>query len=310
VGNYQATVMDTSGHPLPYPAQYDEATHSLQANLPDGTYLLVVRSFSAPGFIEFQGNSSIRYGNMRGRPNILAGAVQFTVAGHPLTGLRFPLGPPAPAVVQLRLVHTADSPAIALSDNANLVNLSLDSAGGAPINMGESIWSMENQTDAISFTAQPGSYWLNAYIQHKGLCAGSLSAGSFNLAREPLTLSLASSPPPMELELRDDCGTLSMSLPATLSALAPGEEPYYTVYVVPDFDTVQIIPPMTMHPSSGPTLNLDGLTPGNYHVYTFNAPVHLEFRNPAAMAALPNPGQQVAVSAGVTASLTLEAPEH
>ena len=310
VGNYQATVMDAAGHRLPYIAQYDDATHSLQANLPDGTYVMVVRSFSAPGVIEFDGNSSKRFSDFRGRPSMLAGSVEFTVAGHPVTGLRFPLGPPAQAIVHLRLVHSADSPATVLNDTANLVNLSLDSASGAPQNMGESVWSMENGPDAITFTAQPGSYWLTAYVQHRGLCAGSFSAGSFNLAREPLALSLASSPPPMELELRDDCGTLALSLPATLSVFAPGEEPNYTVYVVPDFDSVQSLPPMTMHPSSGPTLNLDSLTPGSYHVYTFSSPVHLEFRNPAAMAALSNAGQQVTVSAGTTASLTLEVPEH
>jgi hypothetical protein len=64
---------------------------------------------------------------------------------------------------------------------------------------------------------------------------------------------------------------------------------------------------MTMHPSSGPTLTIDGLTPGSYHVYTFDSPVHLEYRNPAA---LPSSGQQVTVSSGTTTNLTLEVPEH
>jgi Carboxypeptidase regulatory-like domain len=310
MGNYQAIVMNASSYPLLYAAQYDEATHSLQANLPNGTYTLVVRSFSSERFIEFQGSDVVLNGNIARRLGTLAGAVDFTVAGHPVTGLRFPLGAPAPAVVHLRLVHNSDSPATALNNDANLVNLSLDPSGGAPLNAGASVWSIENRPDAVTFTAQPGSYWLTAYVQHKGLCAGAISAGSFNLAREPLTLSLASSPPPMELELRDDCGTLSLSLPATLSVFAPGEEPYYTVYVVPDFHTVQNLPPMTIHPSSGPTLNLDSLTPGSYHVYTFDSPVHLEYRNPAVLAALPNAGQQVTVTAGATASLTLEAPEH
>jgi hypothetical protein len=90
----------------------------------------------------------------------------------------------------------------------------------------------------------------------------------------------------------------------------PGEEPFYTVYVVPDFDTVQDIPPMTVHPSSGPTLTLDGIAPGSYHVYTFDSPVHLEYRNPAALAALPNAGQAATVVAGSTSSMTLEVPEH
>jgi hypothetical protein len=166
---------------------------------------------------------------------------------------------------------------------------------------------MEIEPDTITFTAQPGAYWLSGYLPRKGVCAGALTAGSFNLAREPLVLSLANPAPPMELELRDDCGTLALNLPGVQAAFVPGEEPFYTVYVVPDFDTVADIPPMTMHPSSGPTLTVDGLTPGSYHVYTFDSPVHLEYRNPAA---LPNSGQQVTVSSGTTSSLTLEAPEH
>jgi hypothetical protein len=63
-----------------------------------------------------------------------------------------------------------------------------------------------------------------------------------------------------------------------------------------------------MHPSSGATLTVDGLTPGNYHVYAFNHPVRLEYRNPAVLAALPTPGQAVTLSAGATSSLVLEVP--
>ena len=307
-GNYLATVMDASGHLLPYPAQYDEATHSLQASLPDGTYVLVVHARLANSFRTTVSSSS---GRQVHRAAALVGSVEFTVAGHPVIGLRIPLGTQPLALVHLRLIHNSDSPnAISANDASNLVNLTLDPAGGVPLNTGESVWSMDNGPDAITFTAQPGSYWLTAYVQRKGLCAGAFSAGSFNLAREPLALSLTTGPPPMELTLRDDCGTLSLNLPATLSAFVPGEEPYYTVYVVPDFDTVQTIPPMTMHPSSGPTLNLDGLTPGSYHVYVFDSPVHLEYRNPTVLAALPNPGQQVTISRGSHRQSNVEAPEH
>jgi hypothetical protein len=142
------------------------------------------------------------------------------------------------------------------------------------------------------------------------MCAGTFNAGSFNLAHEPLTMSLATPPPPMEFALLDSCGTLALTLPPALASFLPGEEPFYTVYLVPDFNTVQDIPPMTMHPSSGATLTLDGLTPGSYHVYTFDSPVHLEYRNPAALAALPTAGQQVTVTAGTTTNLMVEAPEH
>jgi hypothetical protein len=305
LAGYTSVIMDATGRQLPYPAQFDPTTHTLQANLPDGTYILVVRGSrlgSDAGDRPISGRLA--------RPDAMAGSVEFTVAGHPVTGLRVPLAPPQPAIVHLRVVHTATTSAVSISNGNELVRLALDPADGVPLGSGDTTWTMEGDSDSIRFTAQPGSYWVNAYVNRRALCAASLTAGSFNLAHEPLAMSLAAAPPPMELTLRDDCGTLSLNLPPTLSAFLPGEEPFYTVYVVPDFDTVVEIPPMTMHPSSGPNLMLDGLTPGSYHVYAFDSPVHLEYRNPAALAELSNPGQQVTVTAGTTATLALEVPGH
>jgi hypothetical protein len=303
-----AVVMDVSGHVLPYPVQYDEVTHSLQANLPDGSYTML--ALSARG-MQLEGPTASLIFN-GARRKALAGTVEFAVAGHAIAGLRIPLAPATPAIVHLRLLHSLDStaPPVSYNNAADLANLNLDSADGVPPNTFDTIWSMEYGADSITFTAQPGAYWLSANLPHKGLCAGSFNAGSFNLAHEPLALSLAAPPPPMEFTLRDDCASLALTLPATQSTFLPGDEPFFTVYLVPDFDTVQDIPPMTMHPSSGPALNLDSLTPGSYHVYTFNTPVHLEYRNPAALAALPNAGQQVTLTAGTPASLVLEVPEH
>jgi hypothetical protein len=306
---YIAGIMDASSHLLPYTAQYDENTHSIQADLPDGSYILVLRGFSHP---DFPGDAVHIAGRNGGHPGGLAGEVQFTVAGHPVTGLRVPLGPPAPATVRLRMIHNSDNPAPMVSGgNAmDLVMLSLETAEGIPANGFDNVWSMDNGEDSITMTAQPGSYWLSANLPRKGLCFGALSAGSANLAREPLTFSLSAAPPPMDLVLRDDCATLTLTLPPALATFLPGEEPFFTVYVVPDFDTLQDIPPMTVHPSSGPTLTLDSLVPGSYHVYTFDSPVHLEYRNPAVLAALPNPGQAVTLTAANTSSLVLEAPQR
>jgi hypothetical protein len=114
----------------------------------------------------------------------------------------------------------------------------------------------------------------------------------------------------MDLTLTDNCATLTLNLPAGLATFVPGDEPFYFLYIVPDFDTPVSIPSMTIHPSSGSTLTIDGLTPGSYHVYTFSTPVHFEYRNPDAVAALSNSGQAVTLSGGTTASLTLEVPEH
>ena len=308
-GSYSATVMDASGHLLPYSAQYDDATHSLQANLPDGTYVLVVRGSPRDQFLaEF----SYRLGKDSRRVGALAGSVQFTVAGHAVAGLRVPLAAPIVNTVQFRMLHGAAGQAAATAaagdDAGGIVTLSMDQADGIPQPGGDSIWSMDNGQDTIEFTAHPGVYWLSAYLPRRSMCAGPFTAAGLNLARDPLALSLSASTPPMELTLRDDCATLALTLPGALAAFLPGEEPFYTVYVVPDFDTIEDVPPMTVHPSSGPTLTIDALTPGSYHVYTFDAPLHLEYRNPAVLAALPGSGQQVTLSPGATSNLVLEVP--
>jgi hypothetical protein len=305
-----AVVMDAAGHLLPYIPQYDSATHMLQTNLPDGTYVMFMQTFLRPSFENADGPVVFNGHNAQS----IVGSVEFTVAGHPVTGLRIPLGPPPQNVLRLRFLHEAEGQSGAnAADNlkgAEVVNLELDRADGVPSQFAGSNATTDSGMDWLAFTALPGSYWIDANLSRRGWCAGPLNAGGLNLAREPLTLGLSAATPPMELTLTDNCATLALNLPTGLASFVPGEEPFYFVYIVPDFDTPVFIPPMTIHPSSGSTLTVDGLTPGSYHVYTFATPVHFEYRNPDAVAALSNPGQTVTLSPGTTSSLTLEVPEH
>ncbi len=305
-----AIVLDASGHLLPYVPQYDSVTQTLQANLPNGTYVMEMQTFLHPG----SAYPSLEIGSVPAKESHntgeVSGSVEFTVDGHAVAGLRIPLGPVPINAILLRYVHSDTSQSGATTPRTNtseMVNLTLDRADGMPSAFGDSVSMIDGIPDAVEFTAQPGAYWVNMYLPRKGWCAGPLNGGGLNLALDPLTVSLSNPTPPMELTLRDDCATLALSLPQGLAVFAPGEEKFYTVYVVPDFDTTVYIPPMTMHPSSGATLTLDGLTPGNYHIYTFDSPIHLEYRNPAVMAALSTSGQAVTLSPGTTASLTLEA---
>ncbi len=113
----------------------------------------------------------------------------------------------------------------------------------------------------------------------------------------------------MTLTLRDDCASLTLSLPQSLKAAATGEEPFYTAYAVPDFDSTEDVLPVTLRPSNGGTATLEDLTPGSYHVYVFKATARLEYHDRSALASLPNPGQPVTLSAGTTSNLVLEVPE-
>jgi hypothetical protein len=78
--------------------------------------------------------------------------------------------------------------------------------------------------------------------------------------------------------------------------------------VIPQFDSTGDVQPSTLRTSTGGSVTLENLTPDNYRVYTFTGPARLEYRNSAALAALPNPGQQVILSPGSTSNLVLEVP--
>jgi len=153
----------------------------------------------------------------------------------------------------------------------------------------------------------PGTYWVHTYVSG-GLCESSFTAGGANLAREPLTVGLGGATVPLELTLRDDCAHLTLNLPENAMTLAAGDERFYTAYVVPDFDFTHDLTPVVLRPSVSGAATLNDLTPGNYHVYTFAGDVRLEYRNPAALAALANPGQPVTLSPGAAETLVLEAP--
>ena len=303
-------VLDAAGRRLPYNGQFDTATHSLQASLPDGTYTLFVEVASDEPNASGQGNAT---GRASRKQTVFSGFAEFSVAGHAVANLRIPLAPMPSWPIHLRALHTV----LGQAQNATvgrglqtMVTETATDAGEAPMDgSGSDAIAEDAGPDLLEInSAGPGPHWIDTQVNDRSLCVDSFRAGGTNLAREPLNLNLTAAPPPLELTLRDDCTKLELELPQALAAFVPGEEPFYTVYVVPDFDTTADVPPMTVHPSSGAALTLEGLTPGSYHVYTFDRPVRLEYRNPAVLAALPTPGQAVTLSAGATSNLVLEAP--
>ncbi|MGB8259719.1 MAG: carboxypeptidase-like regulatory domain-containing protein, partial [Terracidiphilus sp.] len=308
-----AKILDSTGRALPYPCEFDQATHSFQASLPDGIYTL-----SAGALVNDPDRSrdlSINGGRMRGQ-TMLTGFAEFAVEGKPIANLHVPLGQSPGWPIHLRVAQNSSPALQARAGSArglqDLVTVTANQAGGPGLS-GEG--GAEEQTaaeagpDLLLLTmSRSVPMWLSTQVNDRSVCLDSFIAGSVNLAREPLSVPMGGSAPPMELMLRDDCARLSLELPAGLSAFLPGDEPFYTVYIVPEFDTTADIPPMTIHPSSGRTLEVSGLTPGSYRVYTFREPIRLEYRNPAALSALPAPGQQISLSAGAQGQLVLEVP--
>jgi hypothetical protein len=303
-----AVIMDSAGHQLPYRAGYDQVTHTLQALVPDGSYSLYF-SLGPPGMKIAQALAEGR--NPAQVLDSLVGAVDFSVCGHALPNLRLPLSVfhHNPVMLSINRSDSSPAPPGAAQSSAGPITVMLSRTGD---------WIMDGVMSAYAngsspgpmepVYTMPGSYWVQTSIGLKGLCEASFTAGGANLAREHAILGLSGSMAPMELTLRDDCARLTLSLPQSISAPASGEEPFYTVYVVPEFDSTGDVQPSTLRPSTGGSVTLENLTPGSYRVYTFEGPARLEYRNPAVMAALPNRGQEVTLSPSFTNNLVLKVP--
>jgi hypothetical protein len=292
--NLSAAVIDSAGRQLPYQAQYDEQSHSVQAELPDGTYTLLVTSMPAQDRRDGPGNLNA---------GVLAGSVDVAVAGRAVPNLRIVLSAPRPTPVQLLMQRNAATVA-AVGPVAVLVSAAegwMDDGIVSDYAHGPAPGPLE-----AAFT-RPGSYWVHTHNQ-SGLCVVAFTAGGANLAREPVVMGLSGSAMPLELTIRDDCASLQLSLPDTLASIAAGEEPYFTVYAVPDFDSTSDVQPVTLRPSTGGSMTLNGLTPGNYHVYTFAGDVQLAYRSREALARLKNPGQAISLASASAGSLVVEAP--
>ena len=309
--NVSVTVLDGKGRQLPYSGMYDPATRGVQAFLPDGTYMLQVTAANAPRVYIIGGRRPMtdRDDVTHGGEGPLVGQVEFSVAGHAVTHLQIPLAEEHSNTVQVSLIRSG-AVQQAGNSNAQPIVIMVSQASGWISDGMVTSYAEGYATGPIETSANmgPGPYWVHTSIPQRTYCEGSFTAGAASLAREPLLVSLTGATAPLTLTLRDDCARLELSLPPDAAVSAAGDERYYTIYVVPDFDSTADITPVTLRPSSGGKYTMEGLTPGSYHVYTFANGVELEYRNPDAMAALPHPGQAVMLAPGGSASLVVEVP--
>ena len=303
--SFSPLVLDGQGHPQPYSAQYDPATHTIQAYLPDGNFSLFV-TVTGSMHVTLEGNNIAHVSKPAPQP--MTGMIDFAVAGHAIANLKIPIAQSRTSPVQVTIDRTNTQSPQARDGGASVT---LSQTGGWISDGMVSSYAQGSTTGPLETTyTPPGSYWVHTNIAPRSLCEESFTAGGASLAREPLVLGLAGPSAPLSLTLRNDCTRLTLSLPASFAVAPPGQEVFYIVYVVPDFDSTQDVVPQTLRPSTGGRVTLTGLTPGSYHIYAFDKPVALEYHNAAALAALQNPGQAVTLSAGAQSDLVLEVQQH
>jgi len=305
--NVSVQVMDGQGNLLPYTAQYDASTQTVQTMLPEGTYSLLATVTSQVFHIAATREAG-RFNMTQAGSHGLAGEVSFAVARRAVSNLRLPMAATANNPVQVSVSRGANAPP-QQGESANpRVFVTLSQTGGWIADGMVSSYAEGPASRPLPSTgAGAGSYWVHTNIGSKMLCESSFTAGGASLAREPLVLGVAGSTAPLMLSLRDDCAKLTLSLPGSV-AYVPGEEHAYTIYVVPDFDSTQDVVPQTLRTSTGGRIVLTGLTPGNYHVFTFDRPVSLEYRNAAVLGSLPS--KAVSLAPNSNAELTVEVPQR
>lgn len=302
--NVSIQVMDAQSRPLPYTAQYDASTHTVQASLPDGTYsFLALLQTNEIHVLSARGGELVNLTAVNSR--VSRGETSFAVVGHAVSNLRIPMSEMRGNPIQVTVERSANGSSSS-EDPRIFVTLS-QTGGGLADGMVGSYAEGSIAAPMQTQSPPPGSYWVHTSIAPRTLCEASFTAGGTSLAREPLVLGIAGTTAPLMLALRDDCAKLTLSLPGSVG-LSAGEERFYTVYAVPDFDSTEDVVPQTLRPSTGGKITLTGLTPGNYHVYTFDRPMALEYRNPAMLASLP--GQAVTLAPGGEAELTVEVPQR
>jgi hypothetical protein len=305
--NVSVQVFDGQGNLLPYTAQYDASTHTVQSMLPEGTYSLLGTITSQSFHIAATRNAN-RFEMTPLGSHGFAGESSFTVAARPVANLHLSMAATGSSPVQVSVSRGANVPAQQGEGADPRVFVTLSQTGGWISDGMVSSYAEGPASGALpSAGASRGSYWAHTNIAPRTMCESSFTAGGASLAREPLVLGVAGSTAPLMLSLRDDCAKLTLSLPGTV-AYVPGEEHAYTVYVVPDFDSTQDVVPQTLRTSTGGRMLLTGLTPGDYHVFTFDRPVSLEYRNSAVLGALPS--QAVSLAPNADAKLTVEVPQR
>jgi hypothetical protein len=292
-------LVGSSGMQVPYTVTMDG--YKLTALVPDGSYSIRVTASHPDRAMGPGGASTVHLEATR------TGQVDFTVAGHPVN-TRIPVGPMAASPLQVVVNRTGRSTASNVPGSHGEVFVEISQAATLTDGMQTEFAKGSGPGALETSPPAPGKYWVHTVIADSALCEDSFTAGGASLGREPLVVGQSGATAPLTLTLRDDCASLKVSLPNNSAAMTAGEERGYVVYLVPDFDTTAEADSTDLRPSTTTSRTFVALRPGGYHVYTFAAPVNLEYRNRDVLAGLH--GQAITLAPGDSAELTVEVPEQ
>ncbi len=223
-----------------------------------------------------------------GQGKALEAIEEISVNGADVTGLRIALGPgldipvvvnrPSSAPVQQAVGQNPSHPQNNGWVQVRLVSTSNPSTQYYSSQLPGAQPESGVQPPLAIQSIPPGSYNVLAQSAGNG-CIGSLFYGGADVSREPLTVSAGSQPPPLTVNIRNDCATLTVT-PHSDSTGASG-----VLLLTSD---ASFLEPQILGTQPTQSMTLTNLSPGSYRLYAVSDLDGLEYANPQAMRDFPS----------------------
>jgi hypothetical protein len=297
-GPMAVEILDIDNRLTGYFGRYDAETQTVQADLPDGQYSVRVYVNQEIAGKAAMGNSHAGY---------LLGIAPFTVAGHALHNLRLPLFPPLRRELVVRKPAASGDPQHHVGGVWRVwMSPAADALAGTEQEM-EGERDENGEEGSFNLMYNPlSAQWLHAR-SGGSFCIDRIVASGTDPTHEPIVNNPVGPNPPIEIVLRLDCAQLTLALPPAAPEAAI--RPNYSVWVVPEFPTLEEPERLSLSPSEESENDAHLLAPGRYRVYTLLSSADMPYRDADAMERIAGSGQSVTLAPSEHANLVLELPK-
>jgi hypothetical protein len=229
----------------------------------------------------------------------LSSEVGLTIHAN-VTDIRISLVPAASIPIVVRTEFTKKSPAgsdYATFQSVNVRLRPLDAHhqdNGFKLSFNSVPKAADSALKARDVTA--GKYSLEALPTVDSVYVQSAKCGPTDLLREELVVPPAGQPPPIEIILRDDGGTVAGNVKGVTGSPA-------TLLIVPQFAPMQL--PRIVKADGHGAFQSSGLAPGDYRIFAFDSLDDIEYANPKVLDKYASRAAQVKISANRTAAVTV-----
>jgi hypothetical protein len=279
-------ILDSAGRQTGLFARFDRQDGTVHAAVPNGTWTIEAHVYG----------QSAEWGSTTLQVN--GAAASFAMSLQPV--------PHIPVIIRRDLSDSATSPPAGPGPGMNLEITNADemrSEGGGGMTHNENSGSPEWQLNVN----EPGRYWVKAEAWPPTYVS-SVTSGGVDLGSNPLVIVPGSTPPAVEVTLRDDGGTITgiidSQTPGAPNPNAAGESPQVWIYAIPLFSTAAAL--RNVMPNSDGHFSFYAMAPGSYRVVACDAQQDIDFHSAEGLAAWAGKGQTVTVDPGGTASVELD----